>query len=70
MIEFKDFTFQYAESTAPTLHDINLTLAPGTFLGITGAAGSGKSTLTYAFNGIIPPLLSRRFLRLGARMRA
>ena len=54
MIEFKDFTFQYAESTAPTLHDINLTLAPGTFLGITGAAGSGKSTLTYAFNGIIP----------------
>ena len=54
MIEFKDFTFQYAESAAPTLHDINLTLAPGTFLGITGAAGSGKSTLTYAFNGIIP----------------
>ena len=50
----KVLTFQYAESTAPTLHDINLTLAPGTFLGITGAAGSGKSTLTYAFNGIIP----------------
>ena len=54
MIEIKDFTFRYRESDAPTVHDINLTIPDGAFVGITGAAGSGKSTLTYALNGIIP----------------
>lgn len=54
MIEIKDFTFQYREGDEPILHDINLTIPDGTFVGITGAAGSGKSTLTYAINGIIP----------------
>ncbi len=54
MIELKDFSFQYREGSAPTVHDINLTIPDGAFVGITGAAGSGKSTLTYAMNGIIP----------------
>ena len=54
MIEIKDFTFQYREGDEPILRGINLTIPDGTFVGITGAAGSGKSTLTYAINGIIP----------------
>lgn len=54
MIELKDFSFQYREGDRLIVQDIDLTLPQGTFLGITGAAGSGKSTLTYAFNGIIP----------------
>ena len=54
MIEIKDFAFRYRESTEPVVGDINLTIPDGTFVGITGAAGSGKSTLTYAMNGIIP----------------
>ena len=54
MIEIKDFTFQYREGDEPILRDINLAIPDGTFVGITGAAGSGKSTLTYAINGIIP----------------
>lgn len=54
MIEFKDFSFTYREGSTPTLWDVNLTIEDGTFVGITGAAGSGKSTLTYAMNGIIP----------------
>ena len=54
MIEIKDFTFTYRESTEPVVRDINLTIPDGAFVGITGAAGSGKSTLTYAMNGIIP----------------
>ena len=33
---------------------IDLDIPDGAFVGITGAAGSGKSTLTYALNGIIP----------------
>ena len=54
MIEIKDFTFRYRESEEPVVSDINLTIPTGAFVGITGAAGSGKSTLTYAMNGIIP----------------
>lgn len=54
MISINHFTFQYRESTEPTVEDITLEIPSGTFVGITGPAGSGKSTLTYAINGIIP----------------
>ena len=54
MIEVKDLTFCYRESTQPVLKDINLIIPDGQFVGITGAAGCGKSSLTYAFNGIVP----------------
>ena len=54
MIEIKDFTFTYRESAEPVVRDINLSIPTGAFVGITGSAGSGKSTLTYAMNGIIP----------------
>ena len=54
MIEIKNFSFTYRESAEPVVKDINLTIPAGAFVGITGAAGSGKSTLTYAMNGIIP----------------
>ncbi|WP_251211966.1 energy-coupling factor ABC transporter ATP-binding protein [Adlercreutzia murintestinalis] len=54
MLCLKDFSFKYAESDRFALRDINLAVPDGCFVGITGAAGSGKSTLTYAMNGIIP----------------
>lgn len=54
MIDIRVFSFQYREGTAPIVQDINLHIPQGCFCGITGAAGSGKSTLTYAMNGIIP----------------
>lgn len=54
MIHVKDFSFRYREGASSIVRDINLDIAPGEFVGITGPAGSGKSTLTYAFNGIIP----------------
>lgn len=54
MIEIKDFTFTYRESATPVVSSINLTIPDGAIVGITGPAGSGKSTLTYAMNGIIP----------------
>ena len=54
MIQISNFTFTYRESAEPVVRDINLTIPDGAFVGITGAAGSGKSTLTYAMNGIIP----------------
>ncbi len=54
MIEIRNFSFTYRESADPVVQDINLRIPDGAFVGITGAAGSGKSTLTYAMNGIIP----------------
>ena len=51
MIEFNEFSFRYREGTEPVVRDITLSIPDGCFVGITGAAGSGKSTLTY---GIIP----------------
>jgi subfamily B ATP-binding cassette protein HlyB/CyaB len=44
-VEFDDVTFRFKEGTAPVLKSINLTIEPGTFVGIVGQSGSGKSTL-------------------------
>ena len=41
----KDLTFTYPETKVPILHDVNLTIKPGEFIGIVGGPGSGKSTL-------------------------
>lgn len=54
MIEIREFSFKYREGEAPVVRDIDLSIPDGAFVGITGAAGSGKSTLTYAMNGIVP----------------
>lgn len=54
MIEIQDFSFRYREGAEPVVRDVSLRIPDGCFVGITGPAGSGKSTLTYAVNGIIP----------------
>lgn len=54
MIQIEDFTFRYREGAAPVVEGVSLSIPAGAFVGITGAAGSGKSTLTYAMNGIVP----------------
>lgn len=54
MIQIRDFSFRYREGSAPVVQGVDLDIPDGAFVGITGAAGSGKSTLTYALNGIIP----------------
>lgn len=61
MIEIRDLSFTYRESSQPTLRNINLSIPDGQFVGITGAAGCGKSTLTYAFNGVVPPCYPGEF---------
>ena len=54
MIEISQLSFRYREGADPILKGIDLSIPDGAFVGVTGAAGSGKSTLTYAINGIIP----------------
>ena len=54
MIEFKDFSFKYKKSENFALKEVSLSIKKGEFIGIIGNSGAGKSTFTYALNGIIP----------------
>lgn len=59
IIEIRDFTYRYPPAEpggAPVtaLDGITLDIAAGECLGVTGTAGSGKSTLCLALNGLVP----------------
>lgn len=54
MISFKNFTFKYKNAEKNALNNVNLTINKGDFVGIIGNSGAGKSTFTYAINGVIP----------------
>jgi energy-coupling factor transport system ATP-binding protein len=54
MIEFKDFSFKYKKSENNALSGINISIKKGDFVGVIGNSGAGKSTFTYALNGVIP----------------
>ncbi len=43
------------EPAVTALHDVSLTLAPGTAIGLVGASGSGKSTLARLVTGLDRP---------------
>uniref|UniRef100_A0A7C4M0S0 ABC transporter ATP-binding protein n=1 Tax=candidate division CPR3 bacterium TaxID=2268181 RepID=A0A7C4M0S0_UNCC3 len=55
-IKIQKVFFSYIKNN-PVLNNISLNIKAGTFLGITGVNGSGKSTFAYLLNGIIPHLL-------------
>ena len=55
-IELKNLTFIYSKKTPfekRALDNINLSVEEGTFLGVIGETGSGKSTLIQHLNGLI-----------------
>jgi energy-coupling factor transporter ATP-binding protein EcfA2 len=59
LITMRGFTYRYppvAEGEAPVtaLEGIDLDIAAGEFLGVTGTTASGKSTLCLALNGLVP----------------
>jgi ATP-binding cassette, subfamily B, multidrug efflux pump len=54
-LEFRNLTFQYPNSKAPVLHDINIAVPAGTTLAIVGHTGSGKSTLINLITRLFDP---------------
>ena len=54
VIAAENLSFTYPNAARPALNGISFAVRAGEFLGITGPAGAGKSTLTLCLNGIIP----------------
>ncbi|HSK17482.1 MAG TPA: ATP-binding cassette domain-containing protein [Gaiellaceae bacterium] len=54
-------TYAYAESAAPALRDVSLTLRDGEATVVLGPSGSGKSTLLRALAGLVPHFHGGRF---------
>lgn len=54
IIEIKDYSWRYIDSEHPALHEINLEINQGEFIGIIGANGAGKTSLSYSINCLIP----------------
>lgn len=53
-IEIRDLTFTYPSQREPALREINLNVEPGTFLGIVGRTGAGKTTLCHLLARLYP----------------
>ncbi|NJL84178.1 MAG: ATP-binding cassette domain-containing protein [Chloroflexaceae bacterium] len=54
-------SYCYPNAREFALKDIDLTLYQGEFLGIIGATGAGKTTLSLIFNGIVPQFTAEVF---------
>jgi energy-coupling factor transport system ATP-binding protein len=57
----KDVSYKYTNSPDFILRDINLTIQKGEFIGLIGPTGAGKTTLSMAFNGIVPQFYGGKF---------
>jgi energy-coupling factor transporter ATP-binding protein EcfA2 len=54
LIRLRSVTYSYPNREAPALYSIDLSIAAGEFLLVTGPSGSGKSTLLRTLNGLVP----------------
>ena len=61
-LELNNVSYQYPNSAEPCLKNISLTVKKGTFMGVMGATGAGKTTLSLCLNGLIPQLLEGKLM--------
>ncbi|NHK30126.1 MAG: ABC transporter ATP-binding protein [Asgard group archaeon] len=54
MISIRDVTFKYSKAPKPILENFSLEINENEIIGIIGPTGSGKSTICYLLNGLIP----------------
>jgi ABC-type multidrug transport system fused ATPase/permease subunit len=58
-LSLEQVSFNYAEGGPPAVHDLTLTIARGSRVGIVGKSGSGKSTLIDLVMGLLTPTAGR-----------
>lgn len=61
-LELRAVTFAYPGQQAPALAGVSLEIAPGSFVGLAGQSGGGKSTLTGILLGLHRPVQGRVLL--------
>ncbi|MEO8326252.1 MAG: energy-coupling factor transporter ATPase [Nitrospirota bacterium] len=61
IVDCRGLTFQYASGSAPVLRNVSFSLASGELVVLLGRSGSGKSTICYACNGLIPHMIPGTF---------
>ncbi|MBF0262265.1 MAG: ATP-binding cassette domain-containing protein [Magnetococcales bacterium] len=54
-LEMRDVSYRFAPDKPPILENINLTVAPGETIAISGGNGSGKTTLLWLMQGALQP---------------
>lgn len=54
-IKIKNLSYTFHNGKFPALHHISFDIKPGAIVGITGAVGSGKTTLVNCLNGYLRP---------------
>lgn len=55
VLELRNVTFRYAPDAEPALRSVSLVVEEGSFIGICGPTGGGKSTLIDLMIGLLPP---------------
>lgn len=54
MVSINGLSFRYSGSAKDALHNIDMTIEDGDFIGVTGPSGAGKTTFTQVLSGLIP----------------
>lgn len=65
VVELKDVSYVYSAGmpdAKTAIHDINISIEAGEFVGIIGHTGSGKSTLIQLLNGLLEPTTGKVFI--------
>jgi len=57
VVDVRDLVFQYESVSVPTLRHLSLQVSRSETVALMGRAGSGKSTLCFTLNGLIPHFL-------------
>ncbi len=63
LISLQNVSFNYEDKNSYTLKDINLNIEKGSFVGVTGETGAGKSTLFHIMLGLLQPKSGNLFYK-------